>query len=242
MDIEATGVHVAHDRIVELCLLKVLPDNSQEIKNYRINPTIPIPIDVSEIHGIYDIDIMDAPTFKDLAEEINAFLVDSDFAGFNSNRYDVPLLVEEFLRCDIDFDMSDRKLIDVQNIFHKMEERTLSAAYKFYCGKELENAHSAEADTVATFDVLIAQLGQYADLENNVDFLHAFSQRHKHVDFMGRITEDKNGNVVFNFGKYKGQIVTEVLKKDPAYYGWMMNGDFPAYTKKVLTDIKSKMA
>ena len=241
LDIEATGINVAQDRIVELCLHKINPDDTRETLVKRINPEIPIPLEVSEIHGIYDIDIVDEPTFKEASEEIHTFLDKSDLAGFNSNRYDVPLLVEEFLRCGIDFDMTDRKLVDVQNIFHKMEQRTLSAAYKFYCNKELVDAHSAEADTLATFDVLMAQLDKYDNLSKDVDFLHNFSERHKHVDFMGRITQTEKGLVVFNFGKYKGQEVTEVLKKDPAYYGWMMKGDFPAYTKKVLTNIKESM-
>jgi len=171
--------------------------------------------------------------------EIIVFLKDCDFAGFNSNKYDVPLLVEEFFRCDKEFNMTGRRLVDIQNIFHKKEERTLSAAYRFYCDKTLENAHSAEADTIATYEILMAQLDRYDDLEGNVEFLHTYSQRHPHLDFMGRITANKDGLALFNFGKYKGQPVVDVLKKDPAYYGWMMRGDFPAYTKKILTELKS---
>lgn len=241
MDLEATGVQVGKDRIVEICIHKTYPDNSSEIYTKRVNPEIPIPLEVSEIHGIYDSDIIDAPKFGDIADEILEFLNETDLAGFNSNKFDVPMLVEEFYRVGKEFPMENRKLIDVQNIFHKMEERTLAAAYKFYCGKDLENAHSAEADTMATYEVLLAQLEKYSDLGKDVDSLHAFSQRYKHLDFMGRITENKTGDACFNFGKYKGQKVTEVLKKDPAYYGWMMNGDFPHYTKKVLTDIKNSM-
>ncbi len=242
LDLEATGANVATDRIVEICLHKVNPDQSTETYTKRINPEMPIPIEISEIHGIYDIDLMDEPNFKALSDEINEFLKGCDLAGYNSNKFDVPMLVEEFYRCGKEFDMTDRRLVDVQNIFHKMEERTLKAAYKFYCQKDLENAHSAEADTLATYDVLLSQLERYDNLENNVDFLHEFSQRNKHLDFMGRITEGKNGEALFNFGKYKGQSVKDVLSKDPAYYGWMMRGEFPAYTKKVLKDIKESMS
>lgn len=241
MDLEATGVNVASDRIVEICIHKVNPDLSTETYTKRINPTIPIPIEVSEIHGIYDVDVIDEPSFSDLANEIMIFLTNCDFAGFNSNKYDVPLLVEEFYRADVEFDMKDRKLIDVQNIFHKKEERTLAAAVKFYCGKELENAHSAEADTIATYEVLLAQLEKYPDLGRDVDSLHAFSERYPHLDFMGRITKGKDGRALFNFGKYKGQAVVDVLQKDSGYYGWMMRGDFPHYTKKVLKEIKESI-
>ena len=192
----------------------------------------------SEIHGIYDEDVKDAPTFKELAKKLAKIMEGCDIAGFNSNKFDVPLLAEEFIRADIDFDMKKRKFVDVQTIFHKMEKRTLGAAYKFYCDKDLENAHSALADTRATYEVLKAQLERYEELENSVEFLDDFSSFNKNADFIGRIIFNDKGEEVFNFGKYKGKSVEEVLKKDPSYYGWMMKGDFPLFTKKVLTNIK----
>jgi DNA polymerase-3 subunit epsilon len=203
-----------------------------------VNPEMPIPKQTSEIHGIYDEDVKDEPTFKALAKSLSNFIGNSDLAGYNSNKFDVPLLAEEFLRVGVDFEIENRSLVDVQNIFHKMEQRTLVAAYKFYCGKDLTNAHSAEADNTATYEVLEAQLEKYEALENNVKFLSEFSQRTKNVDLMGRIVYNDEGVEVFNFGKNKGVPVTEVLKKQPSYYSWMMDGDFPLYTKKVLTAIK----
>jgi DNA polymerase-3 subunit epsilon len=197
-----------------------------------------IPKVTSEIHGIYDEDVKEEPTFKAMAKSLATFIGNSDLAGFNSNKFDVPLLVEEFLRVGVDFDIEGRSLVDVQNIFHKMEQRTLVAAYKFYCGKELTNAHSAEADNIATFDVLEAQIERYDELENNVNFLSDFSRRTNNADLMGRIVFNEENIEVFNFGKHKGQTVATVLERDPSYYKWMMNGDFPLYTKKVLTAIK----
>jgi DNA polymerase-3 subunit epsilon len=237
-DLETTGVDVAKDRIVEISILKLHPDGKKEVKTRRVNPEMPIPRVTSEIHGIYDEDIKEEPTFKAMAKSLATFIGNSDLAGFNSNKFDVPLLVEEFLRVGVDFEIEGRSLVDVQNIFHKMEQRTLVAAYKFYCGKDLTNAHSAEADNIATFDVLEAQIERYDELENNVNFLSEFSRRTNNADLMGRIVFNEENIEVFNFGKHKGTPVATVLERDPSYYKWMMNGDFPLYTKKVLTAIK----
>jgi DNA polymerase-3 subunit epsilon len=241
LDLETTGVDVAKDRIVQIALIRYSPDGTQEEYNEIINPEIPIPVQTSEIHGIYDVDVLGKPNFKERSEEIIKFIGEGDFAGFNSNRFDVPLLLEEFARNGIDFPMKDRKLIDVQNIFHKKEERTLAAAMKFYCGKELENAHDALADVRATADVLMAQLDRYEDLEGSTEFLHDFSRRNKNLDFVGRFVENNEGIACFNFGKHKGKPVAEVLKTEPSYYSWMMQGDFPHYTKKVLQNLKESM-
>ncbi len=237
-DLETTGVDVAKDRIVEISILKLNPDGKKEIKTRRINPEMPIPKESSEIHGIFDEDVKDEPTFKAVAKSLANFIGNSDLAGFNSNKFDVPLLVEEFLRVGVDFEINNRSLVDVQNIFHKMEQRTLSAAYQFYCDKELIDAHSAEADIKATYEILEAQVERYEDLENNVDFLSEFSKRNNNADLIGRIVFNENKEEVFNFGKHKGKLVSEVLEKEPSYYNWMINGDFPQYTKKVLTAIK----
>jgi DNA polymerase-3 subunit epsilon len=237
-DLETTGVDVSKDRIVEISILKLHPDGKKEVKTRRVNPEMNIPKVTSEIHGIYDEDVKEEPTFKAMAKSLATFIGNSDLAGFNSNKFDVPLLVEEFLRVGVDFDIEGRSLVDVQNIFHKMEQRTLVAAYKFYCGKELTNAHSAEADNIATFDVLEAQIERYDELENNVNFLSDFSRRTNNADLMGRIVFNEENIEVFNFGKHKGKPVATVLESDPSYYKWMMNGDFPLYTKKVLTAIK----
>ena len=237
-DLETTGVDVSKDRIVEISILKLHPDGKKEVKTRRVNPEMHIPKVTSEIHGIYDEDVKEEPTFKAMAKSLATFIGNSDLAGFNSNKFDVPLLVEEFLRVGVDFDIEGRSLVDVQNIFHKMEQRTLVAAYKFYCGKELTNAHSAEADNIATFDVLEAQIERYDELENNVNFLSDFSRRTSNADLMGRIVFNEENIEVFNFGKHKGMPVSTVLETDPSYYKWMMNGDFPLYTKKVLTAIK----
>ena len=237
-DLETTGVDVAKDRIVEISIMKIHPDGEQEVKTRRINPEMPIPKESSEIHGIYDKDVENEHTFKAVAKSLAQFIGNSDLAGFNSNKFDVPLLVEEFLRVGVDFEMHNRRLVDVQNIFHKMEQRTLVAAYKFYCDKELTDAHSAEADIKATYEVLQSQIERYEDLDNSVDFLAEFSMRNQNADLMGRIVFNEDGLEVFNFGKHKGRVVSEVLKKDPSYYNWMMKGDFPQYTKKVLTEIK----
>lgn len=242
-DLETTGVNVSTDRIVELSYLKVFPNGKEESKTIRINPTIPIPAEATRIHGITDDDVRDAPTFKQIAADVMHVFEGADIGGYNSNKFDLPLLAEELLRAGADFDLRKRKFIDVQVIFHKMEQRTLSAAYKFYCDKDLENAHSAEADTRATYEVLKAQLDKYSTtLKNDIDQLSAFSAQTRNVDMMGRIVYDDAGREVFNFGKYKGQAVTDVLRKDPSYYAWMMNCDFPLYTKKVLTAIKIRMA
>lgn len=237
-DLETTGINIVSDRIVEIAILKVQVNGKEELRSYRINPEMPIPRQASEIHGIYDEDVKDAPTFKQIARDLAKFIEGCDLGGFNSNKFDIPLLAEEFIRVDVDFDMQKRRFVDVQTIFHKMEKRTLEAAYKFYCDKDLKDAHSAEADTVATYEVLKAQLDRYPELENDVSFLAKFSSHNRTVDFAGRIVYNDKDVEVFNFGKYKGVSVEEVLEKDPGYYGWMMNGDFPLYTKKVLTNIK----
>jgi len=250
-DLETTGVHVGSDRIVQICLLKVLPDQSETVKNYLINPEMPIPPETTAIHGITDEDVKDKPTFRQLAKDILAFIGNSDLAGYNSNKFDVPLLVEEFLRVDVDFDLKHRNLIDVQNIFHKMEQRTLKAAYRFYCSKDLVNAHDAEADTRATMEVFRAQIERYQDTEytdpsgkvskpmvNRMDALAEFSLAHPKADLVGHIGLDAKGREIFNFGKHKGKPVEDIFTLEPSYYDWMMNGDFPRSTKKVITAIK----
>lgn len=238
-DLETTGTNINTDRIVEICYLKVSPNGNEESKTLRINPEMPIPEASSAIHGIYDADVADCPTFKEVARNIAREIEGCDLAGFNSNRFDVPVLAEEFLRAGVDIDMSKRKLIDVQVIFHKMEQRTLSAAYKFYCERELEDAHTAEADTRATYEVLQSQLERYGEtLQNDMAFLADFSSYNKNVDFAGRMVYDEKGAEIFNFGKYKGQLVTEVLQKDPGYYSWIQNSDFTLNTKAMLTKIR----
>ena len=239
-DLETTGVNVATDRIVEISILKLHKDGKKEIKTRRINPTIPISPESTSIHGISDEDVKDEPTFKSLAKGIAQFIGNADLAGYNSNKFDVPMLMEEFLRAEVDFDLSSRKLVDVQNIFHRMEQRTLVAAYKFYCNKDLIGAHGAEVDNLATYEVLEAQIEKYPELENDVNFLSEFSKRGNNADLMGRIVFDENNVEVFNFGKHKGKPVEEVLKNESSYYDWMMKGDFPLYTKKVLTAIKMR--
>ena len=240
-DLETTGVNITTDRIVEISYLKVYPNGNEMSRTMRINPEMPIPEEASKVHGIYDNDIRDCPTFKQVAKEIAADFEGADIAGFNSNRFDVPLLAEEFLRADVDLDMTRRKFIDVQVIFHKMEQRTLVAAMKFYCDKNLEDAHSAEADTRATYEVLKAQLDRYPELQNDIDFLSEFSSHTSNVDFAGRIVYNEQGIEVFNFGKYKGIPVREVFQRDPSYYSWMMQGDFTLNTQQVLTRIKLGM-
>jgi DNA polymerase-3 subunit epsilon len=237
-DLETTGINITTDRIVEISILKVYPNGNKESKTWLVNPEMPIPAEVSAIHGITDDKVANEPTFKQLASEINNMIKDADLAGFNSNRFDIPLLAEEMLRADMDFDMKSRLAIDVQTIFHKMEQRTLSAAYKFYCDKTLENAHTAAADTLATYEVLEAQVERYEDLENNAKFLAEFSSRKRFADFAGFIAFNKEGQEVFSFGKHKGKLVTDVLETEPGYFGWLLNADFPLYTKKVLTAIK----
>jgi DNA polymerase III subunit epsilon len=261
-DLETTGTNVASDRIVEIAIIKIYPDGriekkpSNNVKENRflINPTISIPIESSMVHGIYDNDVKDKPTFKEVSKSLFKFLFDCDLAGFNSNKFDIPILAEEFLRCEIDFSIENRNLIDVQNIYHLMEKRTLKAGYKFYCGKDLLDAHQALADTEATYEIFMAQLDKYEGMivqddikkvnikfENDIDKLHSISERTRNVDFLGRIILDDANKEVFNFGKHKGKAVEKVLKEEPGYYSWMLQGDFPLYTKKVLTDIKNKM-
>jgi len=254
LDLETTGINVASDRIVEIALLKVNTDGSEEEKVFRINPEMPIPEASSRIHGIYDQDVKDAPPFREVAKNLARFLEGCDLAGFNSNRFDIPLLAEEFLRVDVDVDFKKRKFVDVQAIFHKMEKRTLTAAYKFYCSKELTDAHNALADTRATYEVLKAQLDQYEGvgyednngkvsypIENDVEKLSQFSSYDRNVDYMGRIIYDENGVEVFNFGKNKGRSVEKVLHEKHGNYGWILNGDFPLYKKKVLTRVLLRM-
>jgi DNA polymerase-3 subunit epsilon len=240
-DLETTGLNIVTDRIVELSYLKVDVNGNETSKTMLINPTIPISPESTAIHGIIDADVKDAPTFSAIAKNLAKEIEGCDLAGYNSNKFDIPLLAEEFMRADVDIDMTKRKFIDVQVIFHKMEQRTLSAAYKFYCDKELEDAHSAAADTRATYQILQAQLDKYSELKNDATYLAEFSAFNRNVDFAGRIVYNENGTEVFNFGKYKGHSVEEVFQKDSGYYGWMMNGDFPLFTKKVLTNIKLRM-
>ncbi|UCH13612.1 MAG: 3'-5' exonuclease [Bacteroidales bacterium] len=241
-DLETTGINISSDRIVEISYLKIYPNGDEESKTTKINPTIPIPEKATQVHGITDEDVKDAPPFSDVARTLAKTMEGCDLAGYNSNKFDIPLLAEEFIRTGIDMDLKKRKFVDVQVIFHKKEQRTLSAAYKFYCNKELDEAHSAEADTRATYEILKAQLEMYDDLPNDIDKLSAYSSHNKNVDFAGRIVYNEKGEETFNFGKYKGQKVEDVFKKDPAYYGWMINNDFPLYTKNVLTSIKLRGA
>jgi DNA polymerase-3 subunit epsilon len=237
-DLETTGVDVAKDRIVEISVLKVFPNGNKESKTWLVNPTIPIPAQTTAVHGITDEKVANEPTFKELSSTIYNMIKDSDLAGFNSDRFDIPLLAEEMLRAEVDFDMKNRVSVDIQTIFHKKEERTLSAGYKFYCGESLENAHSAEADTNATYEILKAQLDRYPDLDNDMKTLSEFTTRKKSVDFAGFIAMNAEGHEIFTFGKNKGRLVNEVLEKEPGYYGWIQGADFPLYTKKVLTAIK----
>ncbi|MFL5752049.1 MAG: exonuclease domain-containing protein [Bacteroidia bacterium] len=253
-DLETTGINVGSDRIVEICILRANTDNSTETRTWRVNPCIPIPEFSSKIHGIYDKDIADCPTFKTLAPQLAVFLDGCDLAGYNSNKFDVPVLVEEFLRAEVDFDLKNRRLIDVQNIFHLMEPRNLAAAVKFYCNKPLVNAHSAEADVIATYEVFLAQLQRYEDTEmedgkgnlfkpvqNDMNVLSALTTRSKSADLAGRIVYNDKGVEVFAFGKHKDKGVEEIFTKEPSYYNWMMNGDFPLYTKKIITQIRLRM-
>ena len=237
-DLETTGTNINSDRIVEICYLKVYPNGNEEAKTMRINPGMHIPEEATAVHGIHDEDVKDCPTFKEVARNIARDIEGCDLAGFNSNRFDIPVLAEEFLRAGVDIDLGRHKFVDVQVIFHKMEQRTLSAAYKFYCGKNLEDAHTAEADTRATYEVLMAQLDRYPELKNDVNFLSEYSSFNRNVDFAGRMVYNDVGVEVFNFGKYKGTPVAEVLKKDPGYYSWILNSDFTLNTKAMLTKIR----
>ena len=253
-DLETTGVNVGADRIIDISILKVDTQNNRQLKTWRVNPGIPIPEISSRIHGITDEMVKNCPDFRQVAPEIASFLDHCDLAGYNSNKFDVPLLVEEFLRVEIDFDLRNRKLIDVQNIFHFMEPRTLVAAYKFYCGKEHLHAHNAAADVEATFEVFCSQIEKYSEVEhvdakgnkffpvrNDMNAISELSTRTKNADLAGRIVYNDKGQEVFNFGKYKDKPVTEVFERDPGYYGWIMQGDFPSYTKKVFTKIRLEM-
>ena len=249
-DIESTGLNVATDRIVEISIVKVSPGapgepNKVEVKTRRVNPTIPISPEAEAVHGISNDDVKDEPKFSQIAKSLAQFMKGCDIAGYNSMKFDIPMLAEEFIRAGVDFDFRKRKLVDVQNIFHKKEQRTLKAAYKFYCSKNLDNAHSAEADTMATYEVLEAQLDRYANddepLQNDVEYLAKYSIQNRFVDYAGRIVLNDKDQPVFNFGKHKGRLVTEVLAKEPSYYSWMMDGDFTLDTKKVLTEIRKDM-
>jgi len=240
-DLETTGINIAKDRIVEISILKILPNGNKESKTWLVNPEMEIPKESSDIHGITNERVVTEPTFSELALEVSKMIEGCDLAGFNSNRFDIPLLAEEMLRADVDFDMKGRVAVDVQVIFHKKEERTLSAGYKFYCGKSLENAHSAEADTLATYEILKAQLDKYDDVENDINFLSEYSTFKKRADFAGFIQFDEDENEIFTFGKYKGQKVAEILRKDKGYFSWIQNADFPLYTKKVLAEIREKV-
>ena len=237
-DLETTGVDTAHDRIVEISMIKIMPDGERIVKTRKLNPEMHIPEAATAVHGITDEDVKDCPRFAQVAKSLAQFLTGCDFGGFNSNRFDMPVLVEEFLRAGVAVDFKRRRFVDVQNIFHKMEQRTLVAAYKFYCDKDLTDAHSAEADTLATYEVLKAQLDRYPELENDIDALADFSSRGETADYAGRIVYDDKGSEVFGFGKYKGRRVEDIFEQDPSYYTWMMNGDFPLYTKKVITEIR----
>ena len=237
-DLETTGVNVAKDRVVEISILKIFPNGNKESKTWLVNPEMPIPPQTTAVHGITDEKVANEPTFKQLSKDIYSMIKGSDLAGFNSDRFDIPLLAEEMLRAEIDVDFKKHLTVDVQTIFHKMEKRNLSAAYKFYCEKDLDNAHSAEADTNATYEVLKSQIEKYDELENDVSKLSAFSTRRKSVDFAGFVIVDEEGDAAFNFGKHKGKKVVEVLGREPGYFSWLLNTDFPHYTKKVLTAIR----
>ncbi|WP_426667045.1 exonuclease domain-containing protein [Mucilaginibacter sp. McL0603] len=252
-DLEATGTNIGIDRIVEISIIKLNPDGSEEVKTWRVNPEMQIPLETSLVHGIYDEDIKDEPAFNALAEAVAAFIGDSDLAGYNSNKFDIPMLMEEFLRAGVLFDLQNRHFVDVQNIFHQMEQRTLKAAYQFYCKKDIINAHSAEADTRATMEVLLAQIEKYENTEfedkkgnrskpivNDIEALHKFTNLNSPVDFAGRMVYNDKGEELFNFGKHKGKRVEDVFNMEPSYYSWMMNGDFPLYTKRKLEEIYSR--
>ncbi len=237
IDLETTGVNLSTDRIVEIAIIKLLPDGTKETKQKYINPEMPIPAETTAIHGITDEQVKDAPTFKQISNEIKQFLENCDLGGYNSNRFDIPMLMEEFLRADLDVDLSGRKMIDVQHIFYQMEPRTLTAAYKFFCQKELDNAHSAEADVDATIEVLQAQLKRYPQLGTDINSVLSVIGEEKIVDYARRFVYNDKDEAVFNFGKFKGKPVVDVLRKEPQYYDWMMKGDFPKHTKKKLTEL-----
>ncbi|AVM54314.1 3'-5' exonuclease [Capnocytophaga sp. oral taxon 864] len=237
-DLETTGIDITKDRIVEISILKVYPNGNKESKTWLVNPTIPIPKAASDVHGITDERVAGEPTFKELAKQIHNMIKDSDLAGYNSDRFDIPLLAEEMLRAEVDFDLGNRVSVDVQTIFHKMEQRTLSAAYKFYCGKDLIDAHTASADTNATYEILKAQLDRYDNLENNIKKLSEFTYRKQIADFAGFIGYNDKDEEIFTFGKHKGKRVEDIFDEEPGYFGWLLGADFPLYTKKILTAIK----
>ena len=237
-DLETTGIDITKDRIVEISILKVYPNGNKESKTWLVNPTIPIPKAASDMHGITDERVAGEPTFKELAKQIHNMIKDSDLAGYNSDRFDIPLLAEEMLRAEVDFDLGNRVSVDVQTIFHKMEQRTLSAAYKFYCGKDLIDAHTASADTNATYEILKAQLDRYDNLENNIKKLSEFTYRKQIADFAGFIGYNEKGEEIFTFGKHKGKRVEDIFDEEPGYFGWLLGADFPLYTKKILMAIK----
>lgn len=240
-DLETTGTNINTDRIVEISLIKLLPDGRVSSKTRRINPEIPIPAEATAVHHITDEDVANEPTFRQVANSLAQLMAGCDIAGFNSNRFDIPLLDQEFCRAKVDFDFSKARFIDVQTIYHKKEPRTLVAAYKYYCGKDLEGAHSALADTQATMEVLLAQIEKYDDLPNEVGALSEYASNNRNVDFMGRLIFDDQGREVINFGKYKGRLAEEVLAKDPGYYSWILGGDFPQNTKNAFTRIRLRM-
>jgi len=240
-DLETTGINIAKDRVVEISILKILPNGNKESKTWLVNPEMEIPKESSDIHGITNERVVTEPTFKELAPEIIKMIDGCDLAGFNSNRFDIPLLAEEMLRTGFDFSMKDRLAIDVQTIFHKKEQRTLTAGYQFYCGKDLTDAHSAEADTNATYEIFLAQIEKYDDLENDMEQLATFSHHTERADFAGFILFNDDKEEIFSFGKYKGQKVTDVLTRDKGYFNWIQKADFPLYTKKVLKQIKDRM-
>jgi DNA polymerase-3 subunit epsilon len=235
-DLETTGTNITSDRIVEIAIIKIYPDGSEENYCKRVNPTVPIPPEISEIHGIYDKDVVDLPTFEQLAYEIVEFIGNADLAGYNSNKFDIPVLAEELLRSKVNFDVSDRHFVDVQNIFHKMEQRTLAAAFQFYCFKNIENAHSAIYDAKATWEVFKAQLEKYDNLNGDIQFLSEFSRANNYqfLDFAGRLAINDKGEAIYNFGKHKGKTIKNVMNLEPGYYGWMLDADFPLYTKNCL--------
>ena len=240
-DLETTGLNITKDRIVEIAIQKIYPNGNSESKNWLVNPTIPIPKESTEIHGISDKKIINEPTFKEIANEVNTLIHNCDLAGYNSNRFDIPLIAEEFIRAGINFSMKNRKSIDIQNIFHKLEKRTLVAAYKFYCNKELINAHSASSDTNATYEILLAQIDKYDELENNINFLANFSQQAKFVDLAGFIRLNEKGQEVLSFGKYKNITLYQIWIENPGYFSWINNADFPNFTKKIMVDFANKM-
>jgi DNA polymerase-3 subunit epsilon len=254
-DLEATGTNIGADRIVEISVIKLNVDGSEEVKTWRVNPEMPIPLETSLIHGIYDEDIKDEQTFNQIAVSVAEFIDISDLAGFNSNKFDIPMLMEEFLRAGVQFDLDNRHFVDVQNIFHQMEQRTLKAAYQFYCDKQIINAHSAEADTRATMEVLLAQIAKYENMEwedkkgnksipvvNDIEALHKFTNLSRPVDFAGRLVYNEQGEETINFGKHKGKRVEDVFSTEPSYYSWMMQGDFPLYTKRKLEEIYTRFS